>query len=102
MSDNRTLAQRFWPRVRKTETCWLWDGSTSRGYGYLSVDGRMRIAHHVSYFLTHRRWPESEVLMQACGCRTCVRPDHLFPGTYKHQQWMWRFRRRPRALPAER
>jgi hypothetical protein len=30
----RTAEQRFWAKVQKTETCWLWQGTKDRnGYG---------------------------------------------------------------------
>ena len=33
-------AERFWAKVEKTETCWIWTGTRMRGgYGHLVVGG---------------------------------------------------------------
>lgn len=42
---------RFWGRVNKTETCWVWTGRFhNKGYGATEVGGRIRLAHRVAYF----------------------------------------------------
>lgn len=32
----KPLADKFWEKVQKTETCWLWLGATQQGYGFIS------------------------------------------------------------------
>lgn len=65
-----TPEERFWRKVDKTDTCWLWIGATSpTGYGYF---GNM-LAHH---FLIGKPPPGFEV-DHLCMVRNCVRPDHL-------------------------
>lgn len=67
---NKTAEQRFWQKVDKTETCWLWTGHISRtGYGY-ALGG---LAHH---FLVGKP-PEGFEWDHLCFVRNCVRPDHL-------------------------
>ena len=74
------LAERFWPKVRKTATCWLWTGSRNNmGYGKIKQADRrtMSLAHRVSYELLVGPIPEGMQLDHLCRVRHCVRPDHL-------------------------
>jgi hypothetical protein len=69
---NATPAQRFWNKVEKTETCWLWTGHVSpSGYGYLG--GSNGLAHH---FLVGKPGNGYE-WDHLCFVRNCVRPAHL-------------------------
>ncbi len=74
----RTLADRLWARVSRTEGCWEWTGPVSdHGWGYISDRGRMRLVHRVSYELAFGPIPEGQVVHHTCGNARCVRPDHL-------------------------
>jgi len=73
-------ADRFWSKVRKTKACWLWTASVnSCGYGTRWFLGKVRSAHHVSWFLAHGDWP-TENLMHSCDTPACVNPAHLSEG----------------------
>ncbi len=80
------LSERFWPRVNKTNSCWLWTGGTSAGYG---VMWDTRVGHNVG---THRvawelaRGPIPNGLNVCHNCPggdnpLCCNPAHLFLGT---------------------
>jgi hypothetical protein len=77
---------RFWPKVDKTETCWLWNAGTNGvGYGMFWVDkdrGRV-LAHRYAYELLVGPIPEGLTLDHLCRQPTCVRPDHLEPVTHR-------------------
>jgi hypothetical protein len=76
----RSLEERFWEKVTKTDGCWLWNnGQVQRtGYGTLYIEkGKHKGAHVVSFYIAHGRWPESETLDHLCRNRACVNPDHL-------------------------
>ena len=60
--------------------CYLWVGAPSRGYGEMKVEGRVRNAHHVAWYLKTGAWPTLNVLHK-CDTPLCVRIDHLFEGT---------------------
>lgn len=76
---------RFWSRVEKTPSCWLWTGRTYNGYGltYVKVDGRWRSrgVHRVAYEMLVGPIPEGLQIDHLCRVRNCVNPDHLEPVT---------------------
>jgi hypothetical protein len=77
---------RFWSHVDKSGPggCWLWTGSTRRGYGnFCAGSGRHRVvsAHRVSWFINRGVDPGELVVCHRCDRPGCVNPDHLFLGT---------------------
>ena len=76
------MEDRFWSKIDKTETCWLWTGCRNRyGYGQFDMNGKTRTAHQVSWLLSNRSIPEGHVLRHKCRNRHCVNPEHLETGT---------------------
>jgi hypothetical protein len=69
---------RFWAKVNKTESCWLWTaGKDAYGYGVFSTKRSTPIqAHRYSFYLHHGFLPKYDIT-RSCGNRACVRPDHL-------------------------
>ncbi len=76
-------ATRFWDKVAKTNSCWLWDGTIDRrsGYGRFQLDGRAIYAHRFSYELLGHVVPDGLFLDHLCRVRNCVNPAHLEPVT---------------------
>jgi hypothetical protein len=78
--------ERFWSKVDKTETCWLWTGWLKHnGYGMFDlgvIDGKkIKLqAHRVSYEVFVGPLIDGmtiDHIKEVCSSRTCVRPDHL-------------------------
>lgn len=74
-----TLEERFWARVQKTETCWLWTGSKNgNGYGFISQRPLPRVsAHRFAYELFKGPIPDGLEPDHLCRVRHCVYPAHL-------------------------
>lgn len=92
------FCDRFWSKVNKTQTCWVWTGSQNPisgkrlpngrreqiypGYGMIWNGKRNILATHASWFLYHNLWP-SQFILHKCDNPPCIRPDHLFEGTLR-------------------
>lgn len=83
MAKRCSEEQRFWVKVSKTDTCWLWVGAVgTNGYGvftWLDDLGRKRtgVAHRRLWIKTYGPIPDGLVLDHLCRVRNCVRLDHL-------------------------
>jgi len=83
---SNTLYQRFWAKVNKTDTCWLWTACARGGYGQISAGGRSRkilSAHRVAYEMLVGPIPEGLDLDHLCRVTLCVNPKHLEPVTHR-------------------
>lgn len=70
---------RFFAKVSIIDDgCWLWQSViTHDGYGRFRLDGRMSMAHRVSYEWFVGVIPDNMCLDHLCRVRNCVNPEHL-------------------------
>jgi hypothetical protein len=76
-----TLVERFWPRVQKGPSYWLWTGARRHAYGEILDHGHKLYTHRVAYELTYGPLLPGQKVCHHCDTPLCVRPDHLFAGT---------------------
>ena len=90
-------AERFWAKVDKTETCWLWTAAKNGiGYGLFGYRTKLRLAHRVAFEWENGLVPRGLELDHLCRTRNCVRPSHLEAVT--HTENMRRGNKRQRNL----
>ena len=79
----KTYIQRFHEKytVDPVSQCWQWRGVIAARYGYLTVDGKPRRAHRVSWEIHRGAIPNGLYVCHRCDVPTCVNPCHLFLGT---------------------
>lgn len=76
----RPVLERFWEKVEKTPTCWIWKGGKMiDGYGYFWDGSTMVLAHRLSYEISNGLIPNGLTLDHLCRNRACVNPSHLEP-----------------------
>ena len=75
----KPVEERFWPKVMKTDGCWIWiAGKKPQGYGAFE-NGRG--AHRISWQIHFGPIPPGMCVMHICDNPSCVRPDHLTLGS---------------------
>lgn len=74
---------RFWSKVLKSKTCWVWIASTADGYGTFSIKSKNYKSHRISFFLKYGKLNPDLELDHLCRNRRCVNPDHLEEVTHQ-------------------
>ena len=73
--------QNFWSKVKKTGTCWLWQGKTVEfGYGIYFYNNTHWKTHRLSWTLHFGKIPEGKRVLHECDVPACLNPDHLHLG----------------------
>jgi hypothetical protein len=75
-----TLADRFWSKVNRTDSCWLWTSALDNaGYGVFSIgNSKTERAHRLTWEWANGRRPlDGMHLDHLCRVTACCNPDHL-------------------------
>lgn len=77
----RRQAAKFWQRVQKTSSCWLWRGARyPTGYGHTGLFmelGHGGYVHRLSYIWANGPIPQGHQVDHLCRVAACLNPDHL-------------------------
>ena len=75
--------ERFWNKVKKTKTCWLWKaGKSKAGYGQFGQNHKRFYAHRSSYEMAYGKIPRGSLILHSCDIKLCVNPSHLRIGNH--------------------
>jgi hypothetical protein len=88
VDDPLVLTRRMLAKVAVVEGCWVWQGTTAKGYG-IAWAGRMspagnyqpEPAHRIVYRLLVGPIPDDMHLDHLCLNKLCVNPAHVEPVT---------------------
>lgn len=78
-TDLNYLKERFFKKVKKTETCWIWIGAkTIKGYGIFCLNGTNTTAHRAIYQIENGIIKDKSLEVDhLCKNIKCVNPNHL-------------------------
>jgi hypothetical protein len=80
-----SILERFWAKIEKTNSCWIWKGATSpSGHGRFKINGLMYGPHRISYEIHKGPIPKGMYICHRCpngDNASCCNPDHLYVGT---------------------
>lgn len=82
----KTVSERFWSKVEKTDGCWFWKAGLDKdGYGMFWVGGKLWAkAHRWSWEQANGSIPEGMCILHRCDQPDGVNPEHLGLGTHAH------------------
>lgn len=86
-----TVEERFWSKVEKTETCWLWKASLNRkGYAqFFPQPGKLVEGHRWAWISANGSVPDGLELDHLCKVKHCVNPVHLEAVTHAENMRRW-------------
>lgn len=81
------IMERFWDKVEKTDTCWIWKGAKhASGYGRFKIDNKLYYPHRITYEVAKGKIPPGAIVCHNCpggDNAQCCNPDHMFIGNHE-------------------
>ena len=77
------LPERFWTKVNKTDSCWLWTGKIDDGYGRFQIGPKLYLVHRLAFAMLNHKLGENTQVDHLCKVRNCINPKHLDEVTSK-------------------
>lgn len=82
MLQHRSLEERFWSKVHKTRSCWIWTGALSPdGHGEFFAYGKGISAHRFAWIRQYGLLLPGIIVCHQCANPACVRVSHLALGS---------------------
>jgi len=78
---HETIVARYWKKVVVGDACWDWRGGLMHGYGRVSAEGKVYVAHRLSYEMAHGPITDGMQIDHTCHNRACTNPEHLREAT---------------------
>lgn len=69
--------------IEDENSCWLWPGAKTDGYGVVNIKGKMNRLHRLVYQTLVGSIPDDLQLDHLCRVRNCCNPAHVEPVTHK-------------------
>lgn len=76
-ATKRPMSNRFWTKVDKSGSCWVWTSYKHQGYGRWWNGKKADGAHRYSWIEKYGEIPKEKVIDHLCRNRACVNPEHM-------------------------
>ncbi len=78
------ILARFSRYINTEHDCWEWTGGVNvpNGYGIFTANHTKYVASRYSWEAYYGEIPAGMSVLHKCNNKRCVRPDHLYLGTY--------------------
>lgn len=76
----KPLMDRIMEKVIKTDSCWLWTGAISHGYGRIGKGKKTYFVHRIVFEHFNGKIGPGLLACHRCDNPKCCNPDHIFLG----------------------